>query len=343
MAAFSVTKVETLQFDDLDAYVEANRFTVRRDALEDGGWSLTDEATGNLLRKLGKTGVSLGQYVNNRIFRGVLTGLNEAFVIDEATRKRLIAEDPKSAELINPFLVGRDIKRYEPPTSNRFLIFTRHGIDIKRYPAIESHLKQFKERLLPKPKDWKGSDWKGRKPGAYQWYEIQDAIDYHEEFEKAKILWPEIAGSARFTLDDRENFANNKVFLIPEGSLYLLGLLNSSLLRLFIHSACTDLQGHSFNFSGIFVDKTPIRPIDFTVPADRERHDRMVAMVGEMLVLHRQLASARTEHEQTNLKRQIDATDRRIDRLVYDLYNLTEEEIRIVDTDRREGLTKISY
>jgi hypothetical protein len=67
--------------------------------------------------------------------------------------------------------------------------------------------------------------------------------------------------------------------------------------------------------------------------ADRERHDRMVALVEEMLALHRRLAAARTDHEQTNLKRQIDAADRRIDRLVYDLYNLTEEEIRIVEKD----------
>jgi hypothetical protein len=63
---------------------------------------------------------------------------------------------------------------------------------------------------------------------------------------------------------------------------------------------------------------------------DRERHDRMVALVEEMLALHKQLAAARTDHEQTNLKRRIDATDRQIDRLVYDLYNLTDEEIRIV-------------
>jgi len=66
---------------------------------------------------------------------------------------------------------------------------------------------------------------------------------------------------------------------------------------------------------------------------DRERHDRMVSLVEQMLGLHQRLAAARTAHEQTNLKRQIDAADRRIDRLIYDLYNLTEEEIRIVEND----------
>ena len=330
---FGVVKADTLQFDSLAAYVQGHRYEVRRESLEDGGWSLSDEGTAALLKKLRQTGTPLKEYVNGRIYRGVLTGFNEAFVIDAATRERLIAEDPKSAELIKPFLAGRDIKRYEPPTSDHFLIFTRRGIDIKRYPAIESHLKRFKEQLLPKPKDWKGADWKGRKPGTYLWYEIQDAVDYYAEFEKPKILWPEIAGSARFTWDNAGTYANNKVFLVPEGSIYLLGLLNSSLLRLFIHSVCTDLQGHSFNFSAVFVAQTPIRSIDFTDPADRERHDRMVALVEEMLALHRRLAAARTDYEQTNLKRQIDAADRRIDRLVYDFYNLTDEEIRIVEKD----------
>ncbi len=74
-------------------------------------------------------------------------------------------------------------------------------------------------------------------------------------------------------------------------------------------------------------------PIDFSDQADRQRHNRMVAPVEEMLALHRQLAAARTDHEQTNLKRQIAATDRRIDRLVYDLYSLKEEDIRIVERD----------
>jgi adenine-specific DNA-methyltransferase len=139
--------------------------------------------------------------VNGKIYRGVLTGLNEAFVIDEETRARLIREDPKSAELIKPFLAGRDIKRYEPPETDNYLIFTRRGAKIEDYPAIERHLEQFKDRLMPKPKDWIGGEWKGRKPGSYEWFEIQDSIDYYQEFEKPKILFPDISVRDNFTLD----------------------------------------------------------------------------------------------------------------------------------------------
>ena len=131
--------------------------------------------------------------MKGKIFYGIKTGYNEAFVIDEETKKRLIEEDPKSAEVIKPFLAGRDIKRYQQPVSDKYLIFTRRGINIDGYPAIKNHLLHYNDRLMPKPADWKGESWKGRKPGLYKWYEIQDTIDYWREFEKPKILWPGIS------------------------------------------------------------------------------------------------------------------------------------------------------
>jgi len=332
---FQACQVKSLNFSSLSDYVDDNSYEVQQSDLEDSGWSLADERTQALLAKLKASGVPLGEYVQGKIYRGVLTGLNEAFVIDETTRARLIAEDPKSAELIKPFLAGRDIKRYELPKSDKYLIFTRHGVNINDYPAIKQYLSQFKERLMPKPKGWAGKEWKGRKPGAYHWFEIQDTIDYYHEFEKPKIFWPEIAGNARFTFDDSGYYANNKAYLIPVSDLYLLGLLNSALLRLFIHSVSTDLQGDSFNFSAIFVERTPIRTIDIFRPDDAALHDSLVSLVEQMLQLRKLLAAARTGHEKTALERQIEATDGQIDRLVYELYGLTEEEIGIVEAAGR--------
>jgi hypothetical protein len=329
---FGVVKADTLQFDSLAAYVQGHRYEVRRESLEGGGWSLSDERTAALLKKLRKTGTPLKEYVKGRIYRGVLTGFNEAFVIDAVTRERLIAEDPKSAELIKPFLAGRDIKRYAPPTSDHFVIFTRRGIDIKRYPAIESHLKRFKERLLPKPKDWQGAVWKGRKPGAYQWYEIQDAIDYYAEFEKPKILWPGISAEvAAFAFDESGFYGNDNNQIIITDDRYLLGILNSSLVKLALVNICDKVQGGFYRLKIAYISQLPIRPINFSDPADKARHDRMVALVEQMLSLHKKLAAANTDHEKTNLQRQIEATDRQIDRLVYELYELTDEEIRIVE------------
>src|SRR5690606_34445415 len=150
----------------------------------------------------------------------IKTGYNDAFVIDEATRQRLCIEDSKSDEDIKPFLAGRDIKRYDQPKNDKFLIFTRRGIEIEKYPAVLGYLTQFKERLEPKPKDFNGEEWRGRKTGTYKWYEVQDAVDYHQQFEKVKILWPGISSDVTsFTFDHNRLYGNdnNQMIISSEG------------------------------------------------------------------------------------------------------------------------------
>jgi type I restriction-modification system DNA methylase subunit len=327
---FYATDMKTLRFDNLQNYVNDNRHKVSVSSLSDKGWSLVGEKAQALLDKMTSKGIPLGEYVRGRYYYGIKTGLHKAFVIDAETKKKLIQEDPKSGELIKPFLIGRDVKRYELTSSGNYLIFARRGVDIKKYPAIESHLLPFRRRLTPKPVDWKGGEWSGRKPGPYKWYEIQDTIDYYEEFEKPKILWPEIAGSARFSYDDSGYYANNKVFIIPEGSLYLLGLLNSSLLRFFIHNNCTDLQGDSYNFSAVFVSRTPIRIIDYDNPTDKAAHDKVVSLVDSMLELHKKKNALPPSAEREKIEREITITDEKIDEIVYGLYGITEEEIDVL-------------
>jgi hypothetical protein len=109
--------------------------------------------------------IPLGEYVNGQIYRGVLTGFNTAFVIDGDKRAELIAADPKSAEIIKPLVVGRDIRRWAVDYKDRWLIFTRRGININMYPAISDHLSQWKQELAPKRSS---HDIVGRKPGSYK-------------------------------------------------------------------------------------------------------------------------------------------------------------------------------
>jgi hypothetical protein len=278
-------------------------------------------------------GVPLGEYMKGKIYYGIKTGLNEAFVIDEATRARLIAEDARNADLIKPFLAGRDIKRYKQPKSDKYLIFTRHGVNIDDYPAIKEYLSQFKDRLTPRPKDWQGNEWKGRKPGAYQWYEIQDTIDYYEEFEKPKIVYAEIASRGQFTLEKDNYYYDTTAYIIScnDNLMYLIGLLNSRLWTFLFSKTSSEIRGGFFRWKHQYMAPLPIRTIDFSDPADVARHDRMVSLVEQMLSLHKQLPQAGTPHEKTALERRIEATDGQIDALVYELYGLTEEEIGIVE------------
>jgi len=329
---FCVSKVETLDFPDLDAYVKEHRHPMDQRTLTDGGWTLGDKRTENLLKKLQSAGRPLEEYVMGQVYYGIKTGLNEAFVIDEKTKSRLILEDSKNAEIIKPFLVGKDIKRYKPVANNgKFIIFTRHGIDIKKYPTILNYLKQFKTKLTPRPKDWKGEDWKGRKPGLYEWYEIQDAIDYYEEFEKPKIIYPEICQKPEFTLDESKFYANNKCFIIPRDDKFLLGILNSKLTYFLFETNLPKLQAGFFMPAYVVLKNFPIYTPDFDNPDDKIRHDRMVALVTEMLELHKHLSQAKTEQEKRLITQEIESTDRQIDSLVYGLYELTADEIAVVE------------
>ncbi|MGV8174611.1 MAG: Eco57I restriction-modification methylase domain-containing protein, partial [Methanothrix sp.] len=329
---FEVTQVKTLDFQNLDDYVKENSYSVNQSTLGESGWSLVDDKTQSLLDKLKGTGVSLGEYVNGKIYYGIKTGLNEAFVIDAQIREKLIVEDPKSAELIKPFLVGRDIKRYDQPPSGRYLIlmprgWTRERSDNikdapgwlkKNYPAIANHLLPFEEAA------------KKRYDKGEYWWELR-ACDYYDEFERPKLIYAEIAARGQFDYDDCSSFSDTTTYIIGNDSKYLLGILNSSLWTFLFSKTSSEIRGGFFRWKYQYMSPLPIHPIDFSDPADVARHDRMVSLVDQMLALHKQLAEARTPQEQTGLQRRIEATDRQIDALVYELYGLTEEEIAIVE------------
>jgi len=328
---FSSVKMDTLDFSDLSDYVSQNCFDVHVTDLSTDGWALLRHEEHKLLAKIKDLGTPLDKYVQGKIYYGIKTGLNRAFVIDEETRARLVNEDPNSGELIKPYLAGRDIKRYITPHKNRYLIFTRRGVDINQYPSIKDYLQQFKESLLPKPMNWRGEEWPGRKPGSYQWFEIQDTVEYHEIFDSTKIIVPAITQRATYCLDTEGRYSNDKTSVIHTNDLYLLGVLNSKLPDYFLHEIASTKQGGYYEYKPMYIKILPIKQIDFAKRADKSRHDKMVSLVELMLELHKRLAAASTEHEKTLLERRIAATDEEIDQLVYELYGLNEEEIAIVE------------
>ncbi len=152
-------------------------------------WSLKNQAESTLYAKIMAAGVPLGEYVDKKMFYGIKTGLNEAFIISSDTRVALIASDPRSVELIKPLLGGEDIRRYVLRPKEQWIIFTRRGVAIEEYPAIKRHLGQWQADLTPKKTR---GDKRGRKPGRYKWYEIQDDVAYFAHFEQPKIIFPDI-------------------------------------------------------------------------------------------------------------------------------------------------------
>jgi hypothetical protein len=225
------TQVKSLDapYPDVLALVKSEGSILPSGAINGPNWTLTDAASAERLRKMEKAGTPLGEYVRGVMFRGPVTGLNAAFYITRAKMEELIAADPRSSEIIKPLAVGDDIRRWHIRSKDRWLIFTRRGINIDRYPAVKKHLAQWRHELEPRPQDWpKDKEWPGRAPGDYKWYELQASPGDTARFEKPKIVYPDIAKEARFAYDESRLYINDLAFVIPSSDLFLLGVLNSA-------------------------------------------------------------------------------------------------------------------
>ena len=217
----------------LDNYVHEHAYPVPWSRYGAAPWSLEPPAVDALMQRIRERGTPLAEFLGVKPMYGIKTGLNEAFLIDDGTRTALIRDDPGCADIIKPYLRGQDIKRWAPDWQGLWMIFARRGIDIEAYPSVLRHLERFRERLEPKPRDLDKatkSDWPGRKPGSYAWYEIQDSVDYWRHFEAPKIVYQEIQFHPQYAYSERPLYGNNKVFLLPTADLYVLAVLNSPLL-----------------------------------------------------------------------------------------------------------------
>lgn len=211
-------------------YVRAHAQAVPQARLGREAWSLEDDRVERLMAKLRERGVGLAEYAGCKPMYGMKTGFNEAFLVDEATRSRLIREDSGSAEILHPFLRGADVDRWAADWDGRWMVFARRGIDIARYPAVLRHLEGFRTQLEPKPADWAGKEWPGRKPGRYAWYEFQDAVDYWEAFTRPKLVYQRLQFHPCFAIDQQGRFTNDMLSIIPTTDSWLLAVLNSALM-----------------------------------------------------------------------------------------------------------------
>jgi hypothetical protein len=256
-------KIAELPKDNFDlAYRDLNQ-PYPQSALGGGSWELEDPALRELRNKIVAGKPTLKAVCGSPLY-GIKTGRNEAFVIDRATRDALIAEDPKSAEVLKPLLKGNEIRRWRSEPRDQWLIFTRRGIQIDRYPAIYKYLLERKQSIAIRPKDWQPTEempqWLGRKPGSYEWYEIQDSIDYHKEFEKPKIGYIEICSEPQFAWIEAGKYMEATTFLIPNAERFLLAYLNSKAAWFYFMSETSILRGGFLRMKNQFVEPLPIPP-----------------------------------------------------------------------------------
>lgn len=284
---------------------------VEIDKFPETSWIISDKSSFDIKTKVEAQGTKLIDW-NIKISYGIKTGLNEAFIIDGKTKNELIAKDPKSAEIIKPLLRGRDVKKFYYDYQDLWIIgtFPSKKIDIEGYQGIKEYLLTFGKSLEQTGE--KGS----RKKTSGKWFEIQDSISYWEDFEKPKIIYPNMTKFLPFTFDNKQLYTNQKCFLITGNELeYLVSFLNSKLFKFCFEENFPELQGNTRELNKVIFEQLPIKKI----PSSEQQP--FIDKVNEILFLKSQDPKANTQE----LEQEIDA-------MVYELYGLSQEEIAIVES-----------
>jgi len=303
----AATFTKVTQLETLEESLAAVGFALPFAALKPEGWTLERPNVLALMEKLRKAGKPLREYVEGKFYYGIKTGLNEAFVIDEGTRQQLITEDPKSSDLIRPWLRGRDIRKWKAKWAGLYLIYIPwHFEKIDKYLAIKEHLEQFKTKLKKR-----GATEQGR----YEWYELQRyAAEYYREFDKPKIMWRHFTTVPEFIFDEAAHYSNDKSYILPTDDLALLGILNSQVTNFFIRQISPPVRGGFMEMRIIFMEQLPIPSATDTQKAP------IIERVQQILA---DPASPTVPHLEAD-----------INQLVYTLYKLTPEETKIIENEQ---------
>ena len=294
-------------------------------------WSIRNKLHDSVLQKM-NVGTALKDLPIS-IYRGILTGFNDAFFIDGKTREKLIAEDPKSEELIKPLLRGRDINAWVTEKEDQYLIgtFPALNLDIDQYPAIKNHLLSFGIEKLEQTGAKhivNGEEIKARKKTSNKWFETQDQIGYYKEFAKPKIVYPNMTSVFPFCYDEIGALGNDKTFIITEketdsangcaaihklqsGELLksLLAIFNSNLAKLWIWYNCPELMGGTREIRKVYFE-------NFKIPMDN------AAALQELAALADQIITAKKSGENTT------SLESKVNEIVYQIYGITGQEER---------------
>jgi type I restriction-modification system DNA methylase subunit len=249
---------DELELTAVPDYVARNHYEVPQSRLSADPWRLEPPALELLLSKIRVAGAPLAEFAGASPSYGIKTGYNEAFLVDQSTRDRLISEDSRSAEVLKKYLRGQDIRRWAPEWDGLWMIFARRGIDIDAYPAVKRHLAAFREALEPRPRDYRGNSWPGRKAGTYKWYELQDAVDYWEIFQRPKLIWKDLSFHSEFCLDREGYFTNDLCFVLPSADPWILAVLNSPLMWTYLWRHVIHGKDEVLRLKNIYMEQAPI-------------------------------------------------------------------------------------
>lgn len=316
--------------------------------LSDDGWLFESSVIRKVLARMLKAGKRLDEIVQGRFYYGIKTGFNDAFVIDGPTKVRLIVEDQKSAEVIKPFLNGREMLRWHCDFSDQWLIYipwhfplhqdsTVSGASAKaekafmtQYPAIYAHLSNFKDQLLRRNQDETGI--------RYEWYALQRwGAEYWPEFEKRKLVFNETSKNLHAFIDDNNLYINKTGFMILHDEIdYLLGVMNSTVLD-YHYRHNFPAWGDPWNGGRIQFRKD--RMVDAPIPwPGKPQRDLVAGCVKAVAEIYQRTSG---QVGGTGVPR----FEQLINGLVFELFfpdDLHRANIRLFDACEKAGITKLA-
>jgi len=280
------------------------------------GWSFISADEIQLMNKVKGTGRPLKEIPKYKILSGIKTGFNKAFVIDSEKREELISADSKSEELIKPYIRGKDLRRWRLIWKDVYIIAFPKGFhtNLKDYTAILSHLQKFEPELRKRGQ----CEGKIGSPGSKQhhWLELDNnpSSEYLSNLEKPKIVFADIAQKMRALIDKDGSYCDMTNFVIPDANPVLVGILNSSLFHWFFQNITSTIRGDYLRFKKQYVGQFPIANIDVDTSKD-------------ISILVQKIQDSKMENPHTD----VSFLERRIDSIIYDLYDLTSEEISLIE------------
>ncbi len=298
--------------DRISEVLELKGIDIEQSELTEDGWRLEGAESIKLLKKLRSIGEPLGEYVGGRFHRGVITGLNEAFVVTDEERDLLIAHDPSSLELLKPFLRGRDVKRWFVRHEGLHLIAFPFGFheDLKRYPAINKHLSKF-ESLLKKRGQCTSSRG-GKDGGQHHWLELDNnpSEEFLDSFESPKVLIPAITPRPTAVADRCGFFVNNKAsFCVSDEPEFLAAIINSSVSFWFATQVFATKQNQNYDCEPRYSRQIPVPPASTEV---------------------KQYLAALAEQATRSAGSELVSIEQEIDQVVYQLFDLTVDEVTLL-------------
>jgi len=300
--------------------------------LEEDAWTIALPEIIDLKEKIEKQGIVLRDW-NIKIFRGLLTGYNKAFIIDTSTRDKLCKEDPRNSELIKPIIRGRDIDRYYHKCNGEWVIFIPWHFPIhfdpsiagaskvaedefmNKYPSLYNYLLEFKKELSARNKNETGI--------RYEWYALQrHASNYIGEFSKEKVIWIELTDKNKFSFSNKEEYILAGAFLMTGEPLkYLLSFLNSNVCQFYFNLICNSSGMATVQWKKFAIERIPIMKIS------DKKQEPFVKLVDKIFAITKDKDYIQNENKQKKVKEH----EHRIDKMVYELYDLTPKEIKIIE------------